>query len=95
LNQHQEPVLNVDLFLKNVPSVVKELIGREAAENRRSLNQETIALLEEALLHRVETHSARPRSALEQLRGYVDRKPLVIETIPLRETASTLKSETH
>jgi hypothetical protein len=94
-NQRQEPALNVDLFLKNVPSVVKELIGREATENRRSLNQETIALLEEALLHRVEAHSARPRSALEQLRGYVDRKSAVIENIPLREAISTAQPDTH
>ena len=42
--------MDVDLFLKKVPQVVKALIEREAAENRRSVNQEAIALLEEALL---------------------------------------------
>jgi hypothetical protein len=60
--------MNVDLFLKNVPAVVKDLIGREAFENRRSVNQEAIALLEEALLLRVGSHSARARTSLEALR---------------------------
>jgi hypothetical protein len=48
---------------------VKELIGKEAFENRRSVNQEAIALLEEALVHRVETHHAKARSLLERLRA--------------------------
>ena len=42
--------MNVDLFIKKVPQVVKELISREATQNRRSINQEAIALLEEAPL---------------------------------------------
>jgi hypothetical protein len=66
--------VNVDLFLKRVPAVVKELIGREAAENRRSVNQEAIALLEEALIGRVEIHQARRRTALETLRSYADSR---------------------
>jgi plasmid stability protein len=61
--------VNDDLFIKRVPHVIKELIGREAAEHHRSVNQETIALLEEALLHRVETNHAR-RSALATLTHY-------------------------
>ena len=59
--------MSVELFLKNVPSVVKELIAREAFENRRSVNQEAIALLEEALLQRVGGPAARPRTTLESL----------------------------
>ena len=45
--------MDVDLFIKKMPHVVKELISREAFGNRRSINQEAIALLEEALLSRV------------------------------------------
>jgi hypothetical protein len=61
--------MSIGLFLKNVPPAVKELIGKEAFENRRSVNQEAIALLEEALVHRVETHHAKARSLLERLRA--------------------------
>ena len=45
--------MDVDLFIKKMPGVIKELIGREAFENRRSVNQEAISLLEEALVARV------------------------------------------
>ena len=62
--------MNDDLFIKRVPLVIKELIAREAAQNHRSVNQEAIALLEEALLHRVETNHARRRSALATLASY-------------------------
>ncbi len=41
-----------DLQLKKVPTHIKSLIDREAALHRRSINQETIVLLEEALLAR-------------------------------------------
>ena len=47
--------MDVDLFIKKMPSAVKKLIVREAFDNRRSVNQEAIALLEEALVHRVES----------------------------------------
>lgn len=62
--------MNVDLFLKKVPQVVKDLIGREAASNRRSINQEAIALLEEALLVRVELAASRRPSAHQVLKTY-------------------------
>lgn len=87
--------MNVDLFLKNVPAVVKELIGREALENRRSVNQEAIALLEEALVHRVEAHSARPRSALDLLRGYVDSKNGDIGVAGAPDAAADKRPDTH
>lgn len=67
--------MDVDLFLKKVPQVVKALIEREAAENRRSVNQEAIALLEEALLQRVESHQLRRRSVLETLQSYASANP--------------------
>lgn len=62
--------MNDDLFIKRVPPVIKELIGREAELNHRSVNQETIALLEEALLHRMETGGALRRSPLQALTSY-------------------------
>ena len=40
----------VELQLKKVPPRIKSLIGREAELHHHSLNQEAIALLEEALL---------------------------------------------
>jgi len=51
--------VDVDLFIKKMPQVVKELISREAFDNRRSINQEAIALLEEALVHRVGSTGAK------------------------------------
>jgi hypothetical protein len=62
--------LNDDLFIKRMPLVIKELIAREAAQNHRSVNQEAIALLEEALLHRVESPHAHRRNALAMLASY-------------------------
>lgn len=62
--------MSVDLFLKKVPLVIKDLIGREAHSNRRSINQEAIALLEEALLSRVELAAQRRPSAHEILETY-------------------------
>lgn len=62
--------MNDDLFIKRVPLVIKDLVAREAAQNHRSVNQEAIALLEEALLHRVEANHARRRSALATLTSY-------------------------
>lgn len=59
-----------DLFIKRIPHVIKELIGREAENNHRSINQETIALLEEALLRRLESTPAQRRSALATLTSY-------------------------
>ncbi len=42
----------VELQLKKVPPRITSLISREAELHRRSINQEAIALLEEALLAR-------------------------------------------
>ncbi|MDE2081240.1 MAG: Arc family DNA-binding protein [Burkholderiales bacterium] len=59
-----------DLFIKSLPAVIKQLIAREAAENRRSVNQEAIALLEEALMQRIESHHLRRKSTLAALEDY-------------------------
>jgi hypothetical protein len=55
-----------------MPLVVKELITREAFDNRRSINQEAIALLEEALIHRVGAPSTRRKQMEALLEGYAD-----------------------
>jgi hypothetical protein len=82
--QHRQATdaMKVDLFLKKVPQVVKELIGREASANRRSINQEAIALLEEALLLRVKLAAQRRPSAHEVLESYAseDRRPAVVDS---------------
>ena len=44
--------MTVELTLKKVPDQIKSLINREAQTHRRSINQEAIVLLEEALLAR-------------------------------------------
>ncbi|MCZ7559565.1 MAG: Arc family DNA-binding protein [Burkholderiaceae bacterium] len=56
--------MDCDLFIKKLPRDLKELIVREAEANRRSINQEAIVLLEEALARRV--RSARRRYAVQE-----------------------------
>lgn len=67
--------MDVDLFIKKMPHVVKELISREAFDNRRSINQEAIALLEEALLSRVGTVTSKRKQIEALLGGYIDSQP--------------------
>lgn len=62
--------MNDDLFIKRIPKVIKELVAREAQQNHRSVNQEALALLEEALLNRVEAQHGRARNALAMLTSY-------------------------
>lgn len=64
--------MDVDLFIKKMPQAVKELITREAFDNRRSINQEAIALLEEALVHRVGAPIAKRKQMEALLEGYAD-----------------------
>ena len=74
--------MDVDLFIKKMPQVVKELISREAFDNRRSVNQEAIALLEEALLSRVGS-SVPKRSQVEALlHGYAESQPGALHPTP-------------
>lgn len=68
--------MNDDLFIKRMPLVIKELIAREASQNHRSVNQEAIALLEEALLHRVEQQHSNRRNALAMLASYAAQSDL-------------------
>ena len=64
--------MDVDLFIKKMPQVVKELISREAFDNRRSINQEAIALLEEALVNRVGAAGSKRKRMEALLEDYVD-----------------------
>lgn len=68
--------LNDDLFIKRIPKVIKELVAREALQNHRSVNQEALALLEEALLNRVEAQNGRSRNALAMLTNYATQGAL-------------------
>ena len=65
--------MTVQLFIKKVPSVIKELILREAEDNHRSMNQEAIALLEEALVRRVVSPGQKRRSVHSLLMDYAAR----------------------
>ena len=45
-------IMETELFIKRLPEQIKTLIGHEARLHRRSVNQEAIVLLEEALANR-------------------------------------------
>ncbi|HSV70557.1 MAG TPA: Arc family DNA-binding protein [Methylibium sp.] len=74
--------MDVDLFIKKLPHVVKELISREAYDNRRSINQEAIALLEEALVQRVGAGSTKRKQIEALLEDYVS-SPGALGAAPL------------
>ena len=63
-----------ELQLKKVPARIKSLIGSEATLHRRSINQEAIALLEEALVARAQ--KVRPtRNEIDEILARFDRLP--------------------
>ena len=59
----------VELQLKKVPLQIKTLISKEAELHRRSINQEAIALLEEALLARAKI----PRQSRHEINQILDQ----------------------
>lgn len=65
--------MDSDLFIKKLPRGIKELIVREAEANRRSINQEAIVLLEEALARRA--RSARRRYAVQEVLAEYAARP--------------------
>lgn len=81
--------MNDDLFIKRMPLVIKELIAREAAQNHRSVNQEAIALLEEALLHRVEAQHTHRRNALATLTSYAAQSAAAPGGAPLASAGTS------
>lgn len=64
-----------DLFIKKVPTGVKELIAREADIHRRSINQEAIVLLEEALAARLRA-ARRPRDEVREILAHYRALPI-------------------
>ncbi|HZE90530.1 MAG TPA: Arc family DNA-binding protein [Rhizobacter sp.] len=74
--------MDVDLFIKKMPHVVKELISREASDNRRSINQEAIALLEEALVHRGGSTSAKRKQIQSLLADFADSSSSTLASSP-------------
>ncbi|MDT3679532.1 MAG: Arc family DNA-binding protein [Burkholderiaceae bacterium] len=67
--------METDLFLKKVPAEVKELISREADLHRRSINQEAIVLLEEALAARLRT-ARTPRHEVREILAHYRSLPI-------------------
>ena len=81
--------MDVDLFIKKMPSAVKKLITREAFDNRRSVNQEAIALLEEALMQRVESTGKGRRHVEAMFERFAETKPGPLEPGPQSAQGST------
>jgi len=67
--------METDLFLKKVPADVKELISREADLHRRSINQEAIVLLEEALAARLRA-TRTPRHEVREILAHYRSLPI-------------------
>lgn len=66
--------MSTELQLKKVPAIVKSLISREASIHRRSINQEAIVLLEEALLARANRQQPS-RDEIEEILNRFDKLP--------------------
>jgi plasmid stability protein len=69
-----EPVVAVNLSVKNVPEELAELLRRRAAGNRRSLQRELLSILEAAV---GQAPSTRPATAA----GTVPRVAITIEEL--------------
>ncbi len=64
--------MTTELQIKKVPMHIKSLIGREAGLHRRSINQETIVLLEEALLARARSQTPSRDDIDDILKRYAE-----------------------
>ncbi|MCD6672664.1 MAG: Arc family DNA-binding protein [Burkholderiaceae bacterium] len=73
--------MECDLFIKKLPRDIKELIAREAQANRRSVNQEAIVLLEEALTRRAR-FVKRHRHAVQQVLASYRALPIKNDRAP-------------
>ncbi len=67
--------METDLFLKKIPADVKKLISREADIHRRSINQEAIVLLEEALAARLRA-ARTPRHEVREILAHYRSLPI-------------------
>ncbi len=73
--------MSTELQLKQVPAIVTSLISREARAHGRSINEETIVLLKEALAARAKPQSQRTDGVDEILNRFnalatVDERPM-------------------
>ena len=66
--------MSTELQLKKVPAIVKELITREASVHRRTISDEAIVLLEEALLARARVKRAS-LDAVDEILNRFDKFP--------------------
>ena len=66
--------MSTELQLKKVPAIVKELITREASVHRRTISDEAIVLLEEALLARARAKRAS-LDAVDEILNRFDKFP--------------------
>ena len=73
--------MDTDLFIKKLPGSVKELIARQAELHRRSVNQEAIVLLEEALAARLRT-ARSPRHEVREILAHYRGIPVRDEREP-------------
>lgn len=73
--------MDTELFIKKLPGSVKELIAREAELHRRSVNQEAIVLLEEALAARLRAVRS-PRHEVRDILARYRAKPVRDERGP-------------
>lgn len=78
--------MTTELQLKKVPMHIKSLIGREAGLHRRSINQETIVLLEEALLARARSQTPSRDDIDDILRRYAE-----LPTFDTRQTSEIIE----
>ena len=74
------------LQLKKVPTHIKSLIDREAGLHRRSINQETIVLLEEALLARARLQTQSQEDVDDILKRYA-----ALPTLDARPVAAIIE----
>lgn len=75
--------MSADLQLKKVPATVKALIEREASTHRRSINQEAIVLLEEALMARAKAQHP-DRAEIGRILSCYDKLP-TLDPRPMAE----------
>ena len=68
--------MGTELQLKGVPEQLKSLISREAGAHRRSINQEAIVLLEEAMLARAKAQ-LQTRDEIDEILDRYERLPTV------------------
>lgn len=73
--------MDTDLFIKKLPGGVKELIARQAELHRRSVNQEAIVLLEEALAARLRA-ARSPRHEVREILAHYRGIPVRDERAP-------------